>query len=59
MSSVVADIEPVGDRSEGVGEFFQGSDPGGGVVRGRDVSTDPQDGAGPEHFSTKGRAAAH
>ena len=38
---------------------FQGGDPGGVVVQGGDVGNDPQDGAGPEYFSTQGRATAH
>ena len=29
-------------------DIFQGGDPGGVVVWGGDVGTDPQDGAGPE-----------
>ena len=45
---VVVDFEPGGGRSKGLGEFFQGVEPGGVVVWGGDVGTDPQDGAGPE-----------
>ena len=41
-------FEPGGGRYEGVGVFFQGGDPGGFVVRGRDLGTDTQDGAVPE-----------
>ena len=46
--AVVADFDPGGGGSEGVGKFFQGGDTGGVVVRGGDVGTNPQDGAGPE-----------
>ena len=42
------DFDPGGGGSEGVGAFFQGGDSGGVVVRGVDVGTDLQDGAGPE-----------
>ena len=59
MGAVVADFEPGGGGSEGVGEFFQGSDPGGVVVRGGDVGTDHQDGAVPEYFSTQGCVEYH
>ena len=59
MGEVVIDFEPGGGKSIGVGTFFQGSDPGGVVVQGREVGTNPQDGAGPEYFSTQGRATAH
>ena len=45
---VVADFYPGVGGSKGVGEFFQGGDPGGFVVRGGDVGTGPQDGAVPE-----------
>ena len=45
---IVADFDPGGGGSEGVGGFFQGSDPGGAVVRDGDMGTDPQDGSGPE-----------
>ena len=41
------------------GHFFQGGEPGGVVVWGGDEGTDPQDGAGPEYFSTQGRVTAH
>ena len=41
MGGVVADFEPGGGRSEGVGTFFKGSDAGGVVVRGGDVGTNP------------------
>ena len=40
-------------------DIFQGSDTGGVVVWGGDVGTNAQDGAGPENFSTQGRATAH
>ena len=45
---VVADFEPGECGSEGVRAFFQGGDPGGVVVWGRELGTDPQDGAGPD-----------
>ena len=45
---VVADFDPGGGISEGVGAFFQGGDPGGVIFWGGDVGTDPQDEAGPE-----------
>ena len=45
--TVVTDFDPGGGRSEGVRTFFQGSDTGGVVVRGGDMGTNPQDGAGP------------
>ena len=59
MGAFVAYFEPGGGGSEGIGEFFQGGDPGGVVVWGRDVGTDPQDGVGPEYFSAQGCATAH
>ena len=59
MGAVVADFDPVGGRSESVEAFFQGGDPGGVVVWGGDIGTDPQDGAGPEYFSTQVLATAH
>ena len=59
MGEVVADFEPGGGKSIGVGTFFKGGDPGGVVVQGGDVGNDPQDGAGPEYFSKQGRATAH
>ena len=48
MREIVADIELGGGGSEGVREFFQGGDPYVVVVRGRDVGTDPEDGAAPD-----------
>ena len=48
LGVIVADFDPGGGGSEGVGGFFQGSDPGGAVVRDGDMGTDPQDGSGPE-----------
>ena len=48
LVAVVADFDLGGGESEGVGAFLQGSNPGGVVVRGGDVVTDPQDGAVPE-----------
>ena len=48
--AVVVYFDPGGGVSEGVGAFFQGGDPGGVVVWGGYVGTDPQDGAGPEFF---------
>ena len=48
MGAVVADFDPVGGGSEGIGTFFQGGDSGGVVVRVGDVGTNPQDGAVPE-----------
>ena len=59
MGEVVADFEPGGGKSIGVGKFFQGGDPGGVVVQGGDVGNDPQDGAGPDYFSTQGHASAN
>ena len=56
---VVADFDPGGGGSEGVGTFFQDGDTGSVVVWGGDVGTDPQEGAGPEYFSTQGCATAH
>ena len=55
---VVADFETGGGGSKGVRAFVQGSDPGGVVVWSGDMGTDPQDGAGHDYFSTKGRATA-
>ena len=52
-------FEPRGGGLEDVGAFFQGGDTGGVVVRVGDVSTNPQDGSGPESFQTQGRAMAH
>ena len=46
LGAVVADFQPGGGRSEGVGVFFQGGDTCGVVVWGGDVGTNPQDGAG-------------
>ena len=46
--AVVADFDPGGGRSEGVGTFFQGGETGGVVVWGGDVGTKPQDVAVPE-----------
>ena len=48
MGEVVADFDPRGGGSEGVGGNFQGGDTGGDDVWGVDVGTNPQDGAGPE-----------
>ena len=59
MGAVVADIEPVGGVSEGVGTFFLSGDAGGVVVWGEDVDANPQDGAGPWNFPTQGCATAH
>ena len=42
-----------------VSGHFQGGEPCGVVVRGGDVGNDPQDGAGPEYFLTKGSATDH
>ena len=52
LGAVVADFEPGGGGSEGVGIFFQGGDTGGVVFWGGDVGTNLQDGAGPEYFPT-------
>ena len=57
--AVVADFEPGGGRSEGVGTFFQGGETGGVVIQGGEVGTNLQDGAVPEWFSTQGCAKAH
>ena len=48
MGADVADFDPGEGRSEDVRSLIQGGDPGGVVVWGRDVGTDPQDGAVPE-----------
>ena len=48
MGAVVAYFESEGVISEGVRAFFQVGDPGGVVVCGGDVGTDPQDVAVPE-----------
>ena len=53
------DFEPGGGGSEGVGENFQGGDPGSVVLQGGDVGTDPQDGSVPEKFSSQSRATAY
>ena len=45
LGAVVADIDPGGGGSEGVGTFFKGSGIGSVVVRGGDVGTNPHDGA--------------
>ena len=41
LGTVVADFDPGGCGSEGVGTFFQGGDTGGVVVWGGDVGTNP------------------
>ena len=51
MGAVVADFELGGGGTEDVREFFQGGDPGGIVVLGGNVGTNPQDGSGLEYFS--------
>ena len=48
MGAVVTDFYLGGGGSKGVGTFFQGGDTGGVVVRGGDVGTNPQNGAGPK-----------
>ena len=59
MGEVVADLDPGGGGSKGVGICFQGGDRGCVVVWGGDVGTNLQDGAVPEYFPTQGRATAH
>ena len=41
LGAVVTDFEPGGGRSEGVRDFFQGSDPVGVIIWGGDVDTNP------------------
>ena len=48
LGAIVVDFDLGGGVSEGVRAFFQVGDPGGVVVWGGDVGTDPQDGAGLE-----------
>ena len=48
LGAVVANFDPGGGGSEGVRTFFQCSDIGSVVVSGRDIVTNPQDGASPD-----------
>ena len=59
LGADVANFEPVGGGSKGVGSLLQGGSPGSVSVQGGDVGTDSQDGAGPEYFSTQCLATAH
>ena len=56
LGAVISDSEPGGSRSKGVGKFLQGGGTCGVVVQGRDVGSQPEDGAGPGQFPTQGRA---
>ena len=55
----VADFEPGGGRSKGVGSLLQGGSLGGVDVWGGDVGNDPHYEAGPEYLSPQGRTMAH
>ena len=59
MGADVADFEPVGGRSKGVGSLLQGGSPDGVSVRGGDVGPDPQDGAVPDYLSAQDSAMSH
>ena len=59
MLADVADFDPGGVISKGVGFLLKGGSLGGVTVRGGDVGPEPQDGAGPEYVSPQGRATAH
>ena len=47
MTAVIADIEPGGGESEGVGIFLQSSAAGGVTVWGRNMGAYSSNGAGP------------
>ena len=56
MGADVADFEPGGGRSKGVGSLLQGGSPDGVAVR---VVDDPQDGAVPDYLSAQDSAMSH
>ena len=59
MGSYVADFEPGGEISKGVGSLLQGGSPDGVAVWGGDVGPDPQDGAVPDYLSAQDSATSH
>ena len=55
----VADYMPGGGGRKGVDQNFQGGGSGGVAVRGGDVGTYPEDGAGPGEIPAWGHAPDH
>ena len=55
LGAVISDSEPVGGRSEGVGNVLQGGGPVGVAVRDVDVGPPPEYGVGPGQFSKQVR----
>ena len=59
MGADVADFDPAGGISKGVGSLLQGVSPGGVAVKVGEMSSDTQDGVGPELISAQGCATDH